>query len=380
MRRHGRVVKPFMACTAFLALQAGVGFVLRWQPDDPVEVFYGEYLLAHWVLEHSPWNAYHSGLLFTNNATGKVSLFDFSPKDTSSMTAIILPVVKLPSRVRAWLLGDIVLRWRNEAEMRQFDSIQDKYENFVRLGRTNGSIANRFAEWASEQYGKVHVNFEPLEVITIATGETSLRSHMCHDFVTDALWFLYREGVRLLAEGLIFRDHIIMYAKDVEPIGDAHTAKSSRVQREWLRHLRVIDLFRGGIADQFTYGRHALAVNWKMGLPAFLRSGHLDYRVRLAPPYLNYCYLPLPIPPKMHSALGSDKLCALAMEANATNTTVPWPWGALLATEQGLDRPESLGAVLFIALVATFWATQSPLLPPPKAPSRESPGQVRSTR
>ena len=44
-----------------------------------IQVYYGEFLLAQWVLERAPWNAYHSGLAFLNKDTGeKCCLVKFS--------------------------------------------------------------------------------------------------------------------------------------------------------------------------------------------------------------------------------------------------------------------------------------------------------------
>ena len=35
------------------------------------QVYYAEFLLAQWVLDSAPWNAYHSGLAFLNRDTGE---------------------------------------------------------------------------------------------------------------------------------------------------------------------------------------------------------------------------------------------------------------------------------------------------------------------
>lgn len=40
-------------------------------PPVPRKVYYAEFLLAQWVLERAPWNAYHSGLAFLNKDTGE---------------------------------------------------------------------------------------------------------------------------------------------------------------------------------------------------------------------------------------------------------------------------------------------------------------------
>jgi len=78
-----------------------------------------------------------------------------------------------------------------------------------------------------------------------------------------------------------------------------------------------------------------------------------DYHaVKLTPPFLNYCYLPLAIPPAVYEPFGSVKLCALGMEANATNQTTPFPLGHLLAVEGNLDHPEVFLMLFLIAVVA----------------------------
>ena len=61
----------------------------------------------------------------------------------------------------------------------------------------------------------------------------------------------------------------------------------------------------------------------------------------------NYCYLPLAIPPQEHNVFGEDKLCALGLTANTTNSTAPWPWGTLLTVEERMDHPQA-GATLLM--------------------------------
>merc|ERR1712194_605537 len=99
-----------------------------------------------------------------------------------------------------------------------------------------------------------------------------------------------------------------------------------------------------------TYARGALIAGWRLGLPVFLHDFAAEYQVKLVPPFLNYCYLPLAIPPEVHDPFAAMKLCALGMEANLTNTTAPWPWGTVLTLEENLDRTEVGPAFLLLVL------------------------------
>merc|ERR1712139_284823 len=121
------------------------------------------------------------------------------------------------------------------------------------------------------------MGFDPLEVL-LSNG-TQIRSTMCHDFVTDSLWHLHRKGVKLKPKEAIFRDHIIMYASVAEGVPDE--AKTFRHRREFLRYLRLLQYFYAKIADQFTYGREALIINWKLGLLTYLRNKGEDIRVQI---------------------------------------------------------------------------------------------------
>merc|ERR550534_2673201 len=199
------------------------------------------------------------------------------------------------------------------------------------------------------EYMPKHNAFSPVE-IAAADGSTSLRSRMCHDFVTDALWVLYENGVNLSVTEPVFRDHIIMYSSKMSPVDQK--VWYTRGKRQWMRYLRTLYLFIEGIKEQFTFARAALVVVWKAGVPAFLHTPGQDYEVTLVPPFLNYCYLPLAIPPEKHDPFGSMKLCALSMTANLTNESIPLPWAPLLAAEERLDQPVAMVSMLLVIVFA----------------------------
>lgn len=336
----------------------------HWQADDPIEVFYGEFLLAQWILDKSPWNAYHSALGFKNNRTNEKVLFDYTPVDTSSVMNMVMPHIQMRSVWRALLLGDWQFEYKDAARTEFFRGWPNSYTNFVRVGHTNGTVFQGFADWVIHDFVPRHSAFQPIEVADVnlanaarassvkAAQMTIVRSRMCHDFVTDSLWFLYEAGATLQADDIIFRDHIIMYADKVKKAGPfiGHT------KRRFGRYWRVVALFLEGIKSQFTYARTALLAGWKLGIPVFLHDEWQDYEIELAPPFLNYCYLPLAIPPDRYNPFAATKLCALGMEANITNTSAPLPWGPLLAVEERLDQSVpalSLAAVVLAVAVAS---------------------------
>lgn len=298
-----------------------------------------------------------------NNSTGAKILFDYCPEDVSSVMRMLVPQVQEKSRWRSLLLGDLNVTWANKASVKFFRKWPKSYENLVRIARTTGKVANSFADWVRHEFAPTHTTFDPLEVML--TNGTYVRSTMCHDFVTDSLWVLYRKGVRLGASEPIFRDHIIMYAQAIQPIPSEE--KTIRHRREFMRYLRLLRFFYTRIADQFTYGREALIINWKIGLPTYLRTKGVDWRVQITPPFLNYCYLPLAIPPKKHSLKDGNKLCALAMEANITNTSVGierTPVGlepGALTAEGRLDSDEAFGAIALVTFAAVLFVRPAKL-------------------
>merc|ERR1711957_850543 len=98
-------------------------------------------------------------------------------------------------------------------------------------------------------------------------------------------------------------------------------------------------MFLAQIREKFTSARDALLIAWKLGIPAFIHDSHRNQIVHLSPPFLNYCYLPLAIPPVKHNPLSTNKLCALSIETNFTNTTFPMPYGLELGVEEQMDQP-----------------------------------------
>merc|ERR1712000_194639 len=104
----------------------------------------------------------------------------------------------------------------------------------------------------------------------------------------------------------------------------------------------------------FTFGRETLVSVWKLGIPAIVYTKQTYYQIELAPPFLNYCYLALAIPPQKHNLLTNNKLCALGLEANFTNQTVPLPYGVELGVEEQLDQFEAILSLVLVAVGAAL--------------------------
>lgn len=308
----------------------------KFRPADVVEVHYGEYLLASWVLEHSPWNAYHSGVGFLNNNTGEKILVDYSPTDTSSVGNMIAPHAKMKfNKFWTWLTGDLTLEWRNGGGTRQVDHWPKEYTKFTYLGVINGSVYNKYLKWLKKEFIPTHVTFEPVEVVLPHKGGgVGVPSRMCHDLVSESLWVLYHMGAVYAPKDDIFRDHIIYYAESFEEVD----YDQLHVKREVLRYFRVFEQNIMKIKKQFTYVREMLIQAYTMGISPFVYRDEKYIRVHMVAPFLNYCYLPLAIPPKHMDILNDPKLCALPMYANTTNQTKTAD-AHLIAAEARLDHP-----------------------------------------
>lgn len=314
---------------------------MGWLDTDPIEIYYAEFLLAAWVLDHAPWNAYHSGLGLTNNRSNEKILFDFTPDNTSSVMRMVIPEVNVDSLWRAAALGEVNYTWNDGAHMEFHEEWPEHFTTFTRVGKTTGAGLYKLVDWVIGYYAPKFGKFNPVEVVVPHATEKGLRSRMCHDFVTDSLWVLYENGAKLEEQTKLFRDHIIMYANELENWGPLNDSRDGR-KRE-LRYLRGLHLYLQKIKQQFTYAREALVNLWRLDLPVFVHDEEGNYhRARLVPPFLNYCYLPLAIPPAVYDPLTPTKLCALGLKANLTNVTTPFPWGHLLAAEEHIDQPVNI--------------------------------------
>lgn len=341
-----------------LSLNEAVPVIELWDDDDDIIMYYAEFLLASWVLESAPFNTYHSGLSFHNVRLNETTVFDFTPYNPTSVLAMVVPKVEGTWVQR--LVGDIEVRWADDAYLEFYPNAQqDRWQQFTEIGQTKGRTFKIWVDWAIHDYAPTHLAFQPAELVLVSqldkggqasAGKPVLSSQMCHDFVTDSLWVLYDLGVRFEAKDDIFRDHIFIYA------GSYELAPSSRdMMRKYFRYLSLLAVFYAEVAKEFTAARKVLAVAWKLGLPLFHHHTDQDFIVRLVPPFINYCYLPLALPPQKHDPFVKRKLCALGLEANLNNISIPFPAGYLLATANQVDTPVGLVLVPIAIIVGLIY-------------------------
>ena len=100
-----------------------------------------------------------------------------------------------------------------------FSGIPFKYTNFTQIGTFNGTVFNALNDWLIESR-RTYNTFEPVEIVMPkAMGGHVVPSRMCHDLVSDALWFLYDEaGLEFAPEDDLFRDHIILFGSSYEKV------------------------------------------------------------------------------------------------------------------------------------------------------------------
>lgn len=325
--------------------------VLGWADDDPVTVFYSEYLMASWLLQRAPWNVYHSGLAFVNNRTGNKSMYDFAPQDTSSVMGVVLPYPNISSLWRAVVLGEVDFVYNDNGHVHTHLGWGRQFEKYEKLSVINGSVFNAYAHRIAVDLAPRFTTFRPVEVATQAPTlnaehGVALRSLMCHDFVADSLWVLYELGARYTFKPKIYRDHVIMYADEYKRV--KHDDK--RMVRKQLRYLRSLEPYMAAIKSEFTNSRVSLIALWKLGMSTFFRSPDGDHLLHLVPPFINYCYIPLALPPVHYNPFAREKLCALGMQSNLTNTSALWPVGHLLAVEERMDELEVFTSFFMIVL------------------------------
>ena len=326
-----------------------------------ITVWYLEHLLAAWVLERSPWNAYHSGIgfLVEDKATRKKSYYtvDFGPRITGEISPILHPVM-FPLYPRwmphvlglgyAYVFASYQMYWENEGTLRyhaEDDGFPSKYTNFTLVGKINPKQFNHIREWFL-RYQEDHQTFEPVEVIMHAESEVGLPSSMCHDLFYNALNELHRVGFAPNPSDWILRDHIFVFAKSYELVDETDW----RTRREIARFYRFFLMFMDSINDNFVSIREMLASAEAVNTTAFLYWNRSYYRVELVNPWVNYCYLPVKMPPEKSSFWKDEHQCAQseAVPAEEVKSTLPWISMMLHTLDGILDNEFILTTVVLL--------------------------------
>jgi len=327
LRAHGdagaRLLKP----------GAEEGLPVGWENDDEVEVSYCEHVLAAWVLQGSPWTAFHSGFSFKNKRTGATYCIDYCPVYTDDVRVVLAPELKnikgtgddpdsvVTKAKKALGLkvneGDAEMSWRNKGLVRFYTATPKKYTNLTALAKTDGATFHKMVNWAME-YNNTYDTFDPVEIVIEGKPERRVSSRMCHDLVSAGLWFLYEEKVPLHPEKPIYRDHIILFAKDYEAISE-EKYKEPAIRKEIISYFRLFTSWLPLIAKEFTSIRGMLVHANAGKFYPFLYINHVYYKVDIQPPFVNYCYMPIPMPPAKANAFTSQKYCGLEQSLSAKN-------------------------------------------------------------
>jgi len=303
------------------------------EDDDVIEVFYMEHVLAAWVLESAPWTAFHSGMGFHNTRTGAKYTVDYIPMRVNSVHYVLVPVMKphypmdtLAGKLKNWWYGHADFEWLNDGAVMFYEEWPSKYENFTKLGTVTGAQYRRYMSWA-EKYNESHDTFDPVEIVIEGKDPKNasrrltadrVSSRMCHDLVGDSLWYFYdHEGVTFKADKPVYRDHIILFGSKYEEVDISVPEQLTAVTNYFKMYYEFLPL----IEKEFTNIRGMLINSEAGGLEPFLYIGKKYYRVTMADPFVNYCYMPMPMPPRRPNFFEDPSFCALETKVSSNSTT-----------------------------------------------------------
>jgi len=300
--------------------------------EDTVQVLYVEHLLASWVLEASPWNAYHSGMAFhVNDKNGKrkgTYTVEYIPVFESSVGYVLHPFVdpvypewmpKPLGVVYSRLTASYNLTWQNQGGVRYHKGVPSKFKDRTSVGTTSGKIFNQLVSWLKD-YSLHKQAFQPVEIVINGTVGGGIGSCMCHDLFYYALYALQGFGFRPSPSDVIFRDHVVVFAEAYEKVDINDPA----VKRDLVRFYRLFISFMDLINEEFGNMRNLLVSADSVGITPYLYHEGEYYRINMLPPYVNYCYLGVQMPPKRATLFNSEHLCALGQSDQAVKANVTW--------------------------------------------------------
>ena len=335
------------------------------QEQDEIQVFYMEHVLAAWVLESAPWTAFHSGLGFKNMRTGRKFTVDYIPVRINSVNYVLVPRFHprhksdtLLDKLQNWWTGDVDFEWLNDGSVMFYNGWPSKYENFTKLGSINGLQYTRYMEWAQE-YNYTHTTFDPVEIIVEGSDPNNetrritkerVSSRMCHDLVSDSLWFLYEAfGVTFKPDAPVYRDHIMLFSEAYREVDISIPEERDEV----ISYFKLFYEFLPLIEKEFTNIRGMLVNSEAGGLEPFLYIGEKYYKVKLRDPFVNYCYMPMPMPPVKPNFFEDPSFCALEnkLSSNATRTFLQATTEAVrLSLKLGIYNPSRAAPFVGVAI------------------------------
>jgi hypothetical protein len=268
------------------------------EDSDEVTVFYAEHILARWKMDGTSWTAFHSGFRFVNERTGKMFHIDYVPQHNANIKLVLAPEIVPNSDPTFFqrvlkVLGvtlDAKMIWTNGGHV-NFYTESTQYTNFTRLATTDGAMFHKMFQWGLD-YNKTYNTFDPVEIVVAKNASKHIPSRVCHDLVSDGLWYMYENGVTIKPAKLMFRDHILMYADDFisytqEEVDSNWLQLRSRV----LTFYHMFDSNLPAIKKEFTGVRMLLVNAAAAVIQPFIRIEGVYHRVTMAEPYVNYCYM-----------------------------------------------------------------------------------------
>jgi len=238
------------------------------------------------------------------------------------------------------------MRWRNKGLVRFYTSTPKKYTNLTALAKTDGQTFHKMVSWAME-YNNTYNTFDPVEIVIEGQPERRVSSRMCHDLVSSGLWFLYENKVPLKPEKPIYRDHIILFAKDHEAVDH----KDPEIRKGILSYFRLFTSWLPLIAKEFTSIRGMLVHANAGKFYPYLFINHVYYKVDMTEPFVNYCYMPIPMPPEKANAFTSQKYCGLEQSLSEKNKKHFLMQAAGLGLKMTGVEPWMLGVAAVVVLV-----------------------------
>ena len=296
--------------------------------DTSYSLYYAEHLLAAWVVDKAPWNAYHSGIHFVGDA-GDRHTFSYQPAQTASVTPYIVPTMKLQNRgVFKWAsASNIGLEWKNAGHFSHHSTLPKQYtDKHLIASNVSGQVLKQYAKWA-HAYLDNYPTFEPQEVVVDSAGNITVhpQSSMCHDFVTNSLWWLYElHQVTTSSEEPIFRDHIVVFANSVSEVDAADPAEWASVV-EYFSTYQSTSSLMADLSRNFLNLSDVTALFYHMERPLFVYANRSYFRVELTAPVSQYCYLPFAFPPARANIFSAThKLCTPKTFTDLKGTLPVW--------------------------------------------------------
>jgi hypothetical protein len=339
-----------------------------------VKLYYLERVLATWILSSSPWNAFHSAIGF-EFVDSKLQMFvEYIPQRTDHVKWILHPQftststsskpsnnnheISTTSLWPWWWPNSILtsltncwynnttdddfyrLQWYNQGGVHFSETLsqncwkeEGKFTNFTYIGTLTASQYHKLRTWIFN-YQDSHLTFEPVEVFDPIHEITISSSKMCHDMFYQAIYYLvdkldFKPAVTTTTNKdyyiPIFRDHIVIYAQQIELMYPETNRKDARAIT---RFYRLFSSFMTKISIEFTAIRGLLITANLLGIEPILYQNNQYYRIKnLVPPYVNYCYMEIVLPPEPRALLSSSiTLCALENQMLGVQNLTAYFW------------------------------------------------------